>query len=299
MKRVLLSIFVFLMLITVAGCGSGNSNSGTVPGGSGEATVQDDSFDINRIYGRWAEENGDRILTISSQKIKLTSGSSSTSTSGSNLKTDKDTLYISLNNVRDMKIEEKEDGTLRIFNDEYSFIQKENWSEAEPVPETPTEIKMGDTISTDFAEIVFDEDDIVDEIKISNTTGGGGGYGGHITITQVIEQEESGKKFIYLRGTVKNIGTYPMEPDNMKAKLIINDKYELDGKVSVVTEGAERVRELDPLNSAIIILDTGIDSSAVADINKLVWQIGFEQSFSGDDKGEPKGSRYYYQIPVK
>ena len=197
-----------------------------------------------------------------------------------------------------MTIEEGD--PMKIYNESHTFYMKENWSEADYDPSVgPVQVAEGETIALDFAELYFDEDDIVDEIKFSNTTGGGGGYGGHITITQVIEKEQSGKKFIYLKGRVKNLATYQIDPEQMKAICVINDKYELEGKISCVDDGASNVYGLDPLNSAILYLSTGIDASAVSDIAKLDWYIGFEQSFSGNDRGNPKGSRFYYQISVK
>ena len=279
----------------MSACGSGGGE-GTVP----QSEVIDDSFSVDRLYGRWTEENGERVLILTSQMIKLSKGSSSTSSSSPNIKTDKDTLYVSLSNLKDMKIEEKEDGTLRIYNDSAAFIQKENWSEAGIDRSAgPVDIAMNEDISTDFVQIRFEEEDIVNEIKVSSTTGGGSGSGGHITITQIIEKEESGKKFVYLKGTIKNIAAYPVEADKIKSKLVINDKYELEGDVDVVTEGADRIHNLDPLNTAMIYLHTGIDAGVVSDISKLDWYIGFEECFSGNDRGDPNGSKYYYKILVK
>lgn len=292
-RLIFLAILSTLLLISGCSSNGGNSNSS-----QSETVIEDKSFDIDRLYGRWEEDNGDSVITMTSSRVYYSHGSSSTYRDDPDLKTDEITLHIGLSDLQDMTIEEGE--PLKIYNDTHTFYQKENWSEASFDKNAgPVSVSEGEKISLDFVELQFDEDDIVNEIKFSNTTGGGSGYGGHITITQVIESEQAGKKFIYLKGTLKNLATYPIDPEQMKVVLMINDKYELEGKVSAMDEGASSVYHLDPLNTAIIYLDAPIDSSSVGDIEKLDWYIGFEQSFSGNDRGNPKGSRYYYQINVK
>ncbi len=287
--------FTFLcILLMISGCASQNGTTEN----PGEPVIEETSYDLNKIYGRWEEENGNSVLTITSSRIWYGTESSSTYDDSPEIEADGTNLHLGLSDIRDMTIEEGD--PMKIYNDAHTFYQKENWSETDFDPSAEAKvIEEGETIALDFAELYFDEDDIVDEIKFSNTTGGGSGYGGHITITQVIEKEQSGKKFIYLKGRIKNLATYQIDPEQMKALCVINDKYELEGKVSCVDEGASSVYRLDPLNSAILFLDAGIDASAVSDITKLDWYIGFDQAFSGNDRGNPKGSRYYYQINIK
>ena len=290
----LLSCICILLLFLPSGCASQNGSTAEPE----EPAAEEISYDLNKIYGRWEEENGDAVLTITSSRIWYGKGNSSTYDDSPDIKVEDTNLHLGLSDVSDMAIEEGD--PMKIRNDAHTFYLKENWSEADFDPSAPAKlIEKGETIALDFAELYFDEDDIVDEIKFSNTTGGGGGYGGHITITQVIESAQDGKKFIYLKGRIKNLATYQIDPEQMKVLCVINDKYELEGQVSCVDDGASSVYRLDPLNSAILFLDTSIDASAVSDITKLDWYIGFDQAFSGSDTGNPKGSRYYYQITVK
>lgn len=290
MKKLLSCLFALVILLSMNSCGASGGNS----------AVKNGKYDVDRLYGRWVEENGSKVLIFTSERLKLSDGSSSSSTTSSYVETGKDTVSFHFNNLDEMTIEEKEDGTLRISNDQVAFVQKENWSEAN-IDRTadPLSVALKEKITTNFAEIVFEKQNITNELKISSTSGGGGGYGGHITVTQILAKEEAGKKVIYLEGTVKNTAAYSVEPSKMKVKLVINGKYELTGKADVVTRGADRVYNMDPLNSATIYLHVMVDSSAITEITTMDWYIGFEEAFSGNDGGEPGGSKYYYKISTK
>ena len=258
---------------------------------------KDTSYDINKLYGYWEGKNGS-ALTITSSRITLNySSSSSTYQDDPTLWTDETALYTSLSALKSLNIEE-DGSTLRLTNDEYSFTQKENWSESDMTAGELTNAAVGETITVDFAELVFDQKGVADELKYSNTTGGGGGYGGRITRTLIVEKPKSGTKYVYLQGSVRNTSSRAFDPENLKVKLVINDTYELEAKATAVDAGSS-VSDLNPLNTCMLVLDAGVDTKTAGEIKKLDWYIGFDQSFSGSDRGDPADSRYYYCITVE
>ncbi len=257
----------------------------------------DTSYDINKLYGYWEGKNG-TALTITSSRITLNySTTSSTYQDDPTLWTDETKLHTSLSAVNDLTIEDS-DGTLRLSNDEYTFTQKENWPEGDGTSMELTSVSLGETISVDFAELVFDQKGIADELKYSNTTGGGQGYGGHITRTLIVEKAKTGTKYVYLQGSIRNTSSRAFDPENIKVKLVINDTYELEANATAVDAGSS-VYELNPLNTCMVVLDAGIDTKTAGEIKKLDWYIGFDQAFSGGSSGDPEGSRYYYQVTVE
>lgn len=257
----------------------------------------DNSFDIDKLYGYW-EGKGDTALTITSSRITLNTSKTSTRyTDNPGLWTDETTLHTKLSDVEQLEIEEV-DGVLHLSNNQYEFTQKENWSESSGSSGELQTINLGETISVDFAELYFDKKGISNSLEFSNTKGNGGGYGGNITFRVIIEQEKPGTKYIYLQGTIKNTSSREFDPENMKAKAVVNDTYELDVKVSAV-DGGSSVSRLDPLNTATLVLDAAIDDKTAGEIKKIDWYFGFDPSFSGGSSGDPSTSRYYYLVTVQ
>ncbi|MBR2761389.1 MAG: DUF5067 domain-containing protein [Solobacterium sp.] len=258
---------------------------------------QDNSFDMNRIYGYW-EGKDDTSLTITSSKVTLKySKSSSTYRDNPNLWTDASNLHPDVSEIDPLRIEEK-DGTLHLINETYDFTQTENWPEGEGGTELKT-AELGETITTEFAELSFTESGHKPELKYSNTTGGSeGSYGGHITFSLIVGRETPGKEHLYLEGTIKNTSSQDYDPEDMKVKAVINGTTELEGDVTALS-GGKSLSSLNPMNSATIVLHTEMDSSLVNDISSLEWYFGFDRNFSGSSKGDPSESRYYYVIKAK
>lgn len=255
---------------------------------------EDTSFDINRIYGYYEGKN-DTSLTVTSSKVTLNySKTSSTYRENPNVWTDASNLYPDLGAVDKFRIEEQ-DGVIHLISEEYDFAQVENWPEDGEAVELQT-VAMGETITTEFAELTFNNSGSTNELKYSSTQGNGGdGYGGNITFTTVLERESAGTTYLYLEGTLKNTSSNAYDPTNMKAKLVINGSTELEADVHAVERGSTE-HEVSPMNSIMVVLHTGVDTSAVKDITSLEWHFGFDRSFSGSSGGDPETCRYYYMI---
>ena len=282
------------------------NNGGTAPSQSMLLEIEpykDTSFDINRLYGSWKDENSDKTLTLTSSFIEFGNSKSSSSSKNPVLWTDEHSLHTRFSDIGEV-LEIKEDGdTLRLENSIVSLVQTENWPENGEGTDGETKdvkeaqiLNMDDGLSLEFVDISFDDAGIDDSIKTSKTTGDGGSSGGNITHTVVIESENPGTKYIYLKGTIENLSSSVIEKDNLKIKLIINDKIEFEPKITFIVGGSS-THSIDPLNNAMFILDTGISESAAEKIEKAVWYFGFEEEFKPKNRtGSIESSEYYYQL---
>jgi hypothetical protein len=108
----------------------------------------DDSFDLNRLYGLWEDENSDKSLELSSAEIRLGTSKGSSHTSNPKLWTEGNILYTNYSKCTDLTIEEESGSPLRMYNDEFSFVQVESW------PETDTE--DGSAEATVLAERTYE-----------------------------------------------------------------------------------------------------------------------------------------------
>lgn len=262
----------------------------------------DTSFDINRLYGSWDDENSGKTLTLTSAFIEFGNSKSNSSMKNPILWTDEHYLHTNFSNIGDV-LEIKVDGdTLRMENDTVSLVQTENWPEdgndtgEDNEPIEAQLLNMDDGLSLDFVELSFDDAGIENEIKESNTTGPGGNSGGNITRTVVIEPESAGTKYIYLKGTIENLSSTELEDDNLKVKLVINDEYQLEPKITFISAGSSS-HSIDPVNTALFVLSTGISDSIAEKIEKAVWYLGFEEEFKPKNRtGDISTSEYYYQL---
>ena len=259
---------------------------------------EDNSFDIDLLYGLWEDQKSGKELTLTSSAIWFGKDGNGASTSDPKLWTDETMLYTNFPPIGNLTIDQSGD-SLRMYNDECDFIQIENWSEKDAGSEKePEEITLGETISLDFAEILFETYDVRDEIEASAMlVTSSGGSGGNISKRLVIEPEKAGTKYVLIQGTIKNLSSSAIVPKNMSAKLIINDDKELDCKVSIFDESASSLHEIQPMNTATIIIDASVAEDQVSSIEKADWLIGFGEQFSytGGTTDISK-SRYYYKV---
>lgn len=282
------------------------NNGGTAPSQSMLLEIEpytDTSFDINRLYGSWEDENSGKTLTLTSSYIEFGDAKSHSSSKSLGLWTDEHSLHTNFTNIGEV-LEIKEDAdTLRMENDTVSLVQTENWPENESEASggvngksVAKTLSMDEGLSLDFVELSFDDTGIEDSIKTSKTTGDGGDSGGNITHTVIIESENPGTKYIYLQGTIENLSSSVIEDDNLKVKLVIDDEYEFEPKITLIAGGSSK-HSIDPMNNAMFILDTGISESAADKIEKAVWYFGFEEEFKPKNRtGSIESSEYYYQL---
>lgn len=250
------------------------------------------TFDINRLYGMWTDELTGATVTITSAHIEMKNGGSSSWMDDPVLWTDESSLHTGFSNVGEVLAISEENGTLRMTSDKVSLIQTANWPEntGDSAAQEPQTVAMGEAITTDFVEMVFNDSGVKDMIEFSTTSGGGS-----ITVRHTVEPAKDGTQYVYLQGDVKNLFTSAIDPTRMKAKLVINDTYELECKITVMS-GSSSIHDLEPMNNATLVLDTGIANDMVGQIEKLVWKIGFDEAFAGSSSGDLDGCKYQYEI---
>ena len=108
------------------------NNGGSAPSQSMRLETEpyeDTSFDINRLYGSWEDENSDKILTLTSSFLEFGNSKSGSSTQYPGVWTDGNTLHTNFDKLGDT-LEIVEDGdALRLVNDTVNLVQTENWPE--------------------------------------------------------------------------------------------------------------------------------------------------------------------------
>ena len=93
---------------------------------------EDNSFNINRIYGRWEDQNGGDVLTISSSQIKWQKGGSSSYQDDPDIWTDETTFHTRFQRLGgDLEIIDEPGQPLVMKNDKFTFVQVESWPEEE------------------------------------------------------------------------------------------------------------------------------------------------------------------------
>ena len=108
------------------------NNGGSAPSQSMRLETEpyeDTSFDINRLYGSWEDENSDKTLTLTSSFLEFGNSKSGSSTQYPGVWTDGNTLHTNFDKLGDT-LEIVEDGdALRLVNDTVNLVQTENWPE--------------------------------------------------------------------------------------------------------------------------------------------------------------------------
>lgn len=257
-------------------------------------SVMPAAFDLNRLYGTWTDEVSGKTLTMTSSIIEFGNEHSRSSMEDPVLWTDENTLHTIFSAIGEVLTITEENGTLRMTSDKANLVQTANWPENTDDSSAESKgsqtVAMGDPITTDFTEIVFTESGTKDAIEFSTSSGGGS-----ITVRNIVEQAKDGTQYVYLQGTIKNLFTSAIDPTRMKAKLIINDDYEINCKVTLI-DGASTIHNLEPLSNATLVLDAGIANDMAGTIQKLVWKIGFDEAFVGGSSGDTDSCKYQYEI---
>ena len=112
-----------------------NRNGGSEVSDPMELTIEprvDNSFDLDRIYGRWQNPDTGEELTITSAQIEYQNGGSGSRMSTPSLWTDENSLHQPLSELgKTMEIIEEPGSPLRLQNENCSFVQVESWPEGE------------------------------------------------------------------------------------------------------------------------------------------------------------------------
>lgn len=158
-------------------------------------------------------------------------------------------------------------------------------SESQPVEETTKpaaeSFAIGDTITLDFVEMTFTETGIAEDIRTSITTNNG------VQITRTTGPEpESGKQFVYIKGTIKNLATDALPVYDFFVGNFMVDQYnfEVDAtNCDVITAEGESIYEIDPLTTGSFTLYAAIPNELVESHSSSSFTFGFYDLFDNEE----------------
>ena len=129
--------------------------------------------------------------------------------------------------------------------------------------------EINNTISTDTIEMTFTEKGVAEDIRISSQEGGFKMTSG--------PSPESGKKFFYIKGTVKNLNTSAIST-NMTGKFTI-DGYTFDMNAFTAKTDASPSSSIDPLEEMIIMLYAPVANELADNYSEAILTFGFNDNF--------------------
>ena len=147
---------------------------------------------------------------------------------------------------------------------------------------TAIEAKLGETISLEFVELTFEEMGIEEDIQQSITTDNSVG-----SMTRTFgPQPESGKKFIYLRGTIKNLAKEELPVYDFFAGEFDIDgyKYEVSAnECDVYTENGETEVKVQPLTTLSFIMYASLPNELADSHTAINFRMGFYDMFANEE----------------
>lgn len=256
-----------------------------------EQATEEPEIEIDLVGTRWKDDDSeyyyhfeeDGKLTGESVAVSTSTstinGSTSTHTSKS-LMTQSFTWerignVVRVNNSFELTIKQ-EDDVLKLIgkNATYTYTEEdplgdtgEEDASTETIDAEPYEIN--NAIMTDTIEMNFFEKGISEDIRITSEESG-------ISITSG-PSPESGKKFIFLKGKVKNLNTSAINI-NMTGIFTI-DGYTFDMKVHSANAAGSPFTTIDPLDELTLILYAPVSNELIDSFNEAELIFGFNDNF--------------------
>ena len=307
MKRKMFAATVWaLSICLIGGCSGGSTNPGqstaeilsSVEAVTEESTteeaeiVTEEVIDLDLIDTRWKYDDSDSYyhfeadgkLTVELiSKTTTTStvnGATSTYTSKSmttqtftwsregNIITVNDSFQLTLTQEGDVYKLIGSSYSLT-YTDEDPMAADDEVEEDVPVALDAEPYNLNETITTDTIELTFTEMGVAEDIRITSDESG-------LSITSG-PSPESGKKFIFIKGTVKNLDTSAIWI-KMAGKFTI-DGYTFDMKVHSANSLGHPLSEIEPLEEFTIILYAPVSNELIDSYNEAVLTFGFNDSF--------------------
>ena len=304
MKRKLFVATIWaLSICLIGGCGGASTNSGqsivetsSLETVAEETTteeaenVTDEVIDLELIGTRWKYDDSeayyyfeaDGKLTVElvseSTTTRTSNGSTSTYTSKS-LSTQTFTWsregnIVTVNDSFQLTITQEGD-VYKLVGEKISLT----YTDKEPLDDDETEevpvaldaepYALNDTITTDTIEMTFTEMGVAEDIRITSDESG-------LSITSGPDPQ-SGKKFIYIKGTVKNLSTSAVWI-GLAGKFTI-DGYTFDMNVHTANSLGHPISNIEPLDEFTIILYAPVSNELIDNYNEAVLTFGFNDNF--------------------
>ena len=168
--------------------------------------------------------------------------------------------------------------------------ESESVAETESVVETEgapaievNNVAVGDTIATDFVEILFNDVTVAEDIQMSVTTG---------FVTRITGPSPvSGQQYVCLSGTIKNISTSPLPVfDFFIGEFNLDGyTYEVDASDCDILDGeGQTMTNIDPLMEYTIRIYVAIPNALADSHSSCTLRFGFYDAFDNHEMSRNK-----------
>jgi hypothetical protein len=309
-------ITVLLAASLLAGCGNNSVNTNIEETSSSNFSNTEDSVDVPVItisyIGAWIDEAQKRIFILDENGIGniLTFGSDSDTSSVKKVKMvnsltwteDKDFIYVvsNLGSFKLTKANEGEEAVLKLAETIYRRFDTETTNELmttylesnkdskqnnDENSEDIYEIKeIGSSIETDFVQITIDDLGIAYALYPDDTSNGYLFYDG-----------TEGYHFVFLKGTINNIGRENISSRRIHCKIVLNNTYTYDAKMTIMANPSSITDfALRPFEEATYYIYADIPDAALSEPLECCFQIGFNNNFLS--RGSPYDFNYMIEF---
>lgn len=174
----------------------------------------------------------------------------------------------------------------RVGDLDYQISTSTESGPAQDLRETAQEYTLGTVITGEGFELVFNECGIAQDIRITSNSSG-------IQITSG-PSSEAGKKYVYLRGTVKNTGTKACRA--VIGGTVYLDDYEFTLRTDTIgTDGAPQ-SSLEPFDTVHILLFAQVSDEMIGMFQEGKIVFGFNDNF---DNVQVEQAKYLYYANVE
>lgn len=154
-----------------------------------------------------------------------------------------------------------------------------------------TEISLGDKITLDFAEITVDESGIKEDIRQSIKTG-------NVTCTTG-PQAESGSKFVYMRGTLKNTSKSEIPTVNAGGTVVLDGySYNIES-INIIEASGDPVYSIAPLTTYTYTVYAKVPNEIADNHQSCVLNLCFDDNFKDDFKNDISEYKYGYTLNIQ
>lgn len=143
-------------------------------------------------------------------------------------------------------------------------------------------VDLNEKVTLDFCEFAISTPQFDDFLYLLDDTAAG-------------YRPEEGNKFFSVRFTCKNTYTKYIDPENMYAQIIVDDKYEYD---ALVNYAYLFKKTIDPLEEGVVFLCKDIPASVADSYQTITVRFGFRDNFEGGPFLDEPECTYRYQVVI-
>ena len=312
-KKTIITVLIVASLLV--GCGKNSVITNIEETSSSDYSNNEESIEtpvINISYiGAWVDEAQKRIFILDENGVGniLTFGSDLDTSSVNKVKMvnsltwteDEDFIYVvsNLGSFKLTKANEGEEAILRLAETIYRRFDTETANELmatylesyedskqnnEENYENIYEIKeIGSSVETDFVLITIDDLGIEYDL-----------YPDDLSSAYMFYEGTEGYHFVFLKGTINNIGQENIDSRRIHCKIVLNNTYTYDAMMTIMANPKSITDfALRPFEEASYYIYAAIPDAALSEPLEGCFQIGFNNNFLS------RGSPYDYNYMIE